>query len=73
MDTASSNTDLAATLAADVGERRARSLRRRSGAAQAQATAHLILVHDGVRVAARDAGVVGEPMSSFVTTEERGT
>ena len=44
-----------------------------SGAVEAQAPAHLVLVHDRVGVPAGDARVVGEPMSSLFAAEERGT
>src|SRR5439155_14244915 len=44
----------------------------RSGSVEAQAPAHLVLVHDRVGVAAGDAGVVGQPVGLFFTAEERG-
>ena len=39
---------------------------------EAQAPAHLVLVHDRVGVAAGDAGVVGEPVGLLFAAEERG-
>ena len=44
----------------------------RSGSVEAQAPAHLVLVHDRVGVAAGDAGVVGQPVGLFFAAEERG-
>ena len=44
----------------------------RSGSVEAQAPAHLVLVHDRVGVAAGDAGVVGEPVGLLFAAEERG-
>jgi len=44
----------------------------RSGSVEAQAPAHLVLVHDRVGVAAGDAGVVGQPVGLLFTAEERG-
>ena len=42
------------------------------GSVEAQAPAHLVFMHDGVGVAARDAGVVGQPVRPFFAAEERG-
>jgi hypothetical protein len=49
------------------------SLRRsRSGSVEAQAPAYLVFVHDGVGVAAGDAGVVRQPVRAFFAAQERG-
>src|SRR6478672_8071181 len=44
----------------------------RSGSVEAEASAHLVLVHDCVGVAAGDAGVVRQPVSTLLAAEERG-
>src|SRR6202522_3170742 len=42
-----------------------------SGSVEAQAPSKLVLVHDRVGVAVRDAGVVGQPVRAFVAAQER--
>ena len=44
----------------------------RLGPVQAQAPAHLVLVHDRVGVAIGDAGVVRQPVSALLAAQERG-
>ena len=39
---------------------------------EAQPTAHLVFVHDRVGVAARDPGVVGEPVRALLAAQEGG-
>jgi hypothetical protein len=43
----------------------------RSGSVEAEAPAHLVLVHDRVGVAAGDAGVVRQPVGTLLAAEER--
>jgi hypothetical protein len=59
----------------DAGERRARAGTRGAvlGAVEAVSAADFVFVNDGVRVPARDTGVVGQPVHALVTAKERGT
>jgi len=41
------------------------------GSVEAQAPSELVLVHDRVGVAVRDAGVVRQPVCAFVAAQER--
>src|ERR1051326_1817052 len=45
----------------------------RSGSVEAEPPAHLVLVHDGVGVAAGDAGFVRQPVGALFAAQERGT
>src|SRR5580700_12250831 len=43
-----------------------------SGAEQPASALHLVLVHDRAGIAMRQAMLVGEPVGTFVTAQERG-
>ena len=59
---------------ADAGSRpdRCRRAGMRLRSVEAQPPAHLVFVHDRVGIPVGDAGVIGEPYSTFVAAQERG-